>query len=192
MRPHVLRGSLLAATGVIGILTILYMLGEPKEVPLNTFFEGNSVQGLAASTISPLSAGGANGLVASGLPEWASEEITPLGTIVQEDNGVRVSRTTARIGEHEIVVTESRGRLPENVDEVLERSDQGDRDVFLLEGDGAGVLFASGDRVIRIGCSCSEETMVGMVEAFPEEQHPGVLTRVSDGMGAIANAVTGG
>jgi len=192
VRPHVLRGSLIAVSGVVGILTILYMLGEPKEVQLSAFVEGNSVNGLTSHAIYPLGAGGMNSLVTSGQPGWASEEITQLGTVIQENNGVRVSRTTARMGENEFIVTESRGRLPQNVGEVLERSDQGGREVFLLDGDGSGVLFASGDGVVMIDCSCSGEALAGVVEAFPEEQPPGVLTRVSDGMGEIADAVTGG
>lgn len=191
VHPHVLRGSLLVAAGVVGILTILYVLGEPKEVQLSTLFDGASAHGLAAPTESQMSAGGIDVLATSGQPEWASEEIVPLGMVIQENDGIRISHTTARMGDQEMVVTESRGRLPHDVDEVLERSDQGNRAVYLGD-DGTGVVFASGDSVVRITCDCSEETLVVIVDAFPDEQHPGLLTRVGDGMGAIADVVTGG
>jgi hypothetical protein len=192
VRPHVLRGSLLVASGAIGILTILYMLGEPKEIPLSTLIAGNSVSETTVQMVSMDDAEETAALVASGHPEWAGSELTPLGTTILEDDGIRVSRTTVRMGENELIVTERRGRLPRDIAEVLEQSAQGDRTVFLFDGDGAGILFESGQMVVTIGCSCPKEILVGVAQGFPEERSPGVLSRLGDGMGELADVVTGG
>jgi hypothetical protein len=131
-------------------------------------------------------------LVASGHPEWAGSEMIPLGTVILKENGISLSQTTVRMGENQFVVTEGRGRLPQDVGDVLEQTTQGDRTVFLLEGDGAGIVFASGDMVVMIDCSCPKEILVGAAGYFPEERPPGILTRLGDGMEELAEVVTGG
>lgn len=192
MRPHVLRGTLMVASGAIGILAILYLLGEPQEIPVSTLIAGNSATGQAVMAISVNGADKADTLVASGHPEWVDSEMVPLETVTLEEDGIRLSQTTVRMGENQFVVTEGHGRLQRDIGEVLEQSTQGDRAVFLVDGEGAGILFASGDMVVMIDCSCSEEVLIGVAEYFPEESPPGVLTRLGDGVEELADVVTWG
>ncbi|MCJ7827057.1 MAG: zf-HC2 domain-containing protein [Demequinaceae bacterium] len=192
VRPHILKGTIMAASGVIAILSILYMLGEPREIPLSSLLPGNTIYGPTVSTLVMDNADARENAIASESPAWQVPEMTPLGTIIVDDNGARVSRTTVLMGENRFTVTERRGRLPKDVEDFLQRSDQGEREVFLFDEEGSGVMFESGDNVISIDCDCSLDVLVGIVNTFPEESSPGVLTRLGDGVGVIADAVTGG
>ncbi|MBN2177729.1 MAG: zf-HC2 domain-containing protein [Demequinaceae bacterium] len=192
VRPHVLKATVLVASGVISVLTILYILGEPKEIPLSRLLPGNTIYGPTVSTLADSNLGARDQVVAYETPAWLAEDMTPLGTIVGEDDGARVSQTTVLFGENCLTVTERQGRLPRDVGEHLERSDQGEREVFLLDEEGSGILFESGDSVITVGCDCTLDVLVGIVDSFPEESSPGILTRLGDGVGAVADAVTGG
>ena len=189
--PHVLRATVLSASGVVGILAILYILGQPKEIPLETFLYGSQYSGLAIGTSAAPAMTSVPDMEAWAHPVWDAPVDAQVEAVVFTDGSGRILSATMVVAAEEFTVTERKGQLPADVSNVLERTGTESRDVFLLEGDGTSVLFESGNKVVKIDCACPVEDLVGFADTFPEGRAPGVLERLGEGVGVFADAVTG-
>lgn len=190
MRPRVLRGILVATPAVMALLVLLYVLGEPREIPLSTLTQGNIIYAPTVSSLAVDSSTVPDSHGSSSYPSWVGPEMTPLGMVVREDQGMTVSQTRVLLGENQLTVTERRGRLPREIDDVLPRAES-DRPVYLLDEAGTDIVFGSADTVVTVSCACETDVLVDFAGNFPEESSPGVLDRLGDGMGVVADAVTG-
>jgi len=190
VRPRVLKGVIVATPMVVAILAVLYMLGEPREVPLTSLLPGNTVYGPTVSNLAMDGSTSVGSVEHSSCPQWVDPDMTPLDSFIREEEGVRISETKVLFGGSQLTVTERPGRLPKEVDEVLPRA-EADRDVYLLDEGGTDIVFESAGQVVTASCECSTDVLVGFAGSFPEGNSPGLLTQLGDGVGVVVDAVTG-
>jgi hypothetical protein len=190
VRPRFFKGLILTAPMVVATLTALYMLGEPREIPLSTLLPGNTVYGPTVSSLALDGSTSVGSVEYSSCPQWVDPDMTPLDSVVREEEGVKISETRVLFEGNQLTVTERPGRLPREVGEVLPRAES-DRDVYVLDEEGTDIVFESAGQVVTASCDCPTDVLVGFAGGFPEGDSPGLLTQLGDGVGVVVDAVTG-
>jgi hypothetical protein len=191
VRPHFMRATLLSTAGVTVVLALLYALGEPGVVSPDAFV-AEAVHHGPDLRIVPSSSAADEVLAPWVHPEWGEGTIAPAQAVRTEANGVRVVRALVFVGDDELMVSEVKGQLPSEPTDPLVRVEHEARDVFQIEGEDSTIFFESEDAVVRLDCTCSLESLLAVADTFPESRDPGVFERLGQGVGAVANAVTGG
>jgi hypothetical protein len=191
VRPRILKGIVVSTPMVVLALVVLYFLGEPREIPLTTLLAGNTVYGPTVSSLALDSSASAETSASPPCPQWVGSDMTPLNSFVRDEEGVRVSQTKVLFGGDQLTVTERRGRLPKGIDDVLPRI-EADRDVYILDDQGTDIVFQSADQVVTVSCDCPTDVLVGFTGNFPEQDSPGLLGQLGDGIGVVVDAMTGG
>jgi hypothetical protein len=189
VRPHVVRATALGTVATIAVLSVLYALGEPDRVGIDSLASANAENG-------PVRVVGEEGPDPRSLdpwahPVWDDSEFVPISAWILDDDGVPMLQATVLLGEHEMLITERKGRLVVRPDDAVVRAEDTSREVYLVDGDDSAVVFESADAVVMIGCTCPMDSLLGAVDEFPEASGQGVLARLGSGVGEVADAVTG-
>jgi hypothetical protein len=173
------------------LLAALYALGEPTVVEPDALLAGATFRGSDVQ-VAPAGDFDQAPLEPWVHPVWGEGTVAPTRALVIEQNGVRFVQAVILVNHDELTITEAKGQLPDVPRDPFVKADHLTRDVFVLVDVQSTILFQSEDRVVRIDCLCPIEVLFAVADTFPEGSTPGVLQRVGEGVGHVADAVTGG
>lgn len=192
VRPHVWRASITGAVLCVTVLGILWSLGAPDEVRLDSVLAGDAIPGQQTAVVSNSAIRGSDALATWALPAWDDEEIIPVEALLIDHAGSATLFVTIRSDGSEITMTETTGRLPRNIAESMDLWAGAPRALFVIEDPHQILAFEAADKVVVLACRCAPEVLVDVALAFPEAYGPTVFERLGDGAQAVADAVTGG
>lgn len=188
---HIGVAVVVAGAVLLAILLLLWALGAPRQV------EARSLSAAAAHDAEVLQVYYASSMRWGGSvaewahPEWDVTGITPVeARLLRDGEGRSLLVITLLLGEDRVTVVEQRGVLPGAVEHPV--AEVADREVFHVSEDPNLLVWESGSVVAGASCDCAVEVLEEVVAAFPDKDEQGILDRIGDGAGTVADAITGG
>lgn len=190
-RKHVTMAA--AAVGAMFVsVAAAYMAGAPQQ--LNLEFAASSAVGNNQSVSFHDSDSMRSGdqLRSWVHPDWESTELVPIeAKVVQRSSGANVLVATLLSDLQPIVVTEQHGHLADDIVRDMPRADVDTATAYVVSEDPAQIIWQAGDVVISATCECTLVTLCEVAEAFPTDDDPGFVDRISAGVGEFADILTG-
>jgi anti-sigma factor RsiW len=189
-RPAVLLG-IVPLVLILAVLGGAYLVGAPDEVALEFAEESpNNAQTVALAGPDAMRSGD---LLRSWLhPEWDDSGLIPVGAhVTRSDDGRRVLVASLLAYDIPIGVTEQHGQLDPDALHQLPRAAVVGVDAYVLSYDPAQLVWQTGDVVIAVGCECPIGMLENVAATFPVAEQPGFVDRVIDGLGEMADTVSG-
>lgn len=190
------RRNLTVAAAVVGAMILglggAYVAGAPEELKLE--FAASSVAGYHQSVAfhdsDSMRAG--DHLRTWVHPDWEDSDLVPIeAKVVQRANGSNVLVASLLSNMEPIVVTEQHGQLSDGLTKDMPTADVEGVTAYVVGVDPAQIVWQTGDVVISAMCECALMTLEDVAEAFPTDDNPGFVDRVSAGVGEFADILTG-
>ena len=89
-----------------------------------------------------------------------------------------------------VLVTEQHGQLASAWADVP-TVQQGDQVFHVIHGTPTSLVWEAGDLVLTASCDCEVSTLVDVATAFPADDEPGVVDRISAGLGQLVDEIIG-
>lgn len=189
-RPALLvLGALVMLVGGVGAA---YVAGAPQAVSIEAASPGT---GGTATTVSY--AGSQEDQEEELLSSWLDpfQEDSSLTRVdvseVSTPDGSEGLILTLVAGTDSVLVTEQQGRLASGWSELPTVS-LDDVTLFVIHGSPTTLVWESGGFVLTASCgACEVSTLIDVAAAFPVDGEPGLVDRLSAGLGELADAVVG-
>lgn len=187
-RPvYLVLGSLVAIAGGVGVA---YAAGAPQTVTVETA-SGETPGAAAVAYIGPQEVASDAQLSAWSCPDWHESGLDPVYAEVKEmPNGTDQLFLALVSGLDRVLVTEQHGQLAPAWGDVP-TVQQGDQVFHVIHGTPTSLVWEAGDLVFTASCDCEVSTLVDVATAFPADDEPGVVDRISAGLGQLVDAIIG-
>jgi anti-sigma factor RsiW len=193
------RGVNVAAVGISAfaggalVLGILWNLGAPPEVGLEVAAPPDRSTAASVQLMGAPRMRVEGSLISWVHPSWESTDVIPVdAALIQMADGTTVLVASVLAGGEPIRVIEQRGTLPSGFGAGLPKGTATDREVYIVSEDPSQIVWDAGGVVVSLDCTCSVEVLESVATEFPHGHEPGILERLGDGLGVVADAVAGG
>ncbi|MEX0914175.1 MAG: zf-HC2 domain-containing protein [Demequina sp.] len=182
-----------AAVGAMFVgVTAAYVAGAPQELSLEFAASSMSGNNQSVSFHDSDSMRQGDQLRSWVHPDWDETGLVPIeAKVVQRASGANVLVATLLSDMEPIVVTEQHGQLAADVVRDMPRADVETATAYVVSEDPARIIWQAGDVVISATCECALVTLCEVAEAFPTDDDPGFVDRISAGVGEFADILTG-
>lgn len=125
-------------------------------------------------------------------PDFATSSLIPVeANVVQRGDGQQVLVARVLAGLTDVMVVQQHGRLDHDAVAPLEHIDVAGADAYVVEsGSSTALVWQTGDVVVAISCGCTLPILEQVAQEFPSADEPGFVDRVTDGFGALVDALT--
>ncbi|WNM25123.1 hypothetical protein RN607_03230 [Demequina capsici] len=190
-RPALLvLGALVAIVGGVGAA---YVAGAPQTLSVEAASSGTA--GDSASTVAYLQSQDLQ--QEDDLSGWADpftsgSALLPIdASVVSLTDGTEGLIMTLVAHTDSVVVTEQHGRLASGYSELPTIALDGVT-LYVVYGTPTLLVWETGGLVITASCAaCEVSTLVDVAQAFPVAEEPGLVDRITAGLGELAGAVIG-
>ncbi len=189
-RPALLvLGALVMLVGGVGAA---YVAGAPQAVSLEAASSGTGGTATAVTYVGTEVEQEEDLLSAWLDPFGEDSTLTRIDVApVSSPDGSDALILTLAAGTDSVLVTEQHGRLASGWSELPTVS-LDDVTLYVIHGSPASLVWESGDFVLTASCgSCEVSTLIDVASAFPVDDEPGLVDRISAGLGELADAVIG-
>ncbi|WP_084125730.1 anti-sigma factor [Demequina sp. NBRC 110054] len=190
-RPRLLTlGALVAVVGGVGAA---YVAGAPETYSAEVASTGTTdSSGTAVASYASADLSSPDELHGWSNPFDSDSDLKAIGgTVMSLSDGSEGLIMTLAAGSDTVVVTERRARLGAGFSD-LPTITTDSLTLYLVHGSSTTVVWENGDFVITASCEgCDTTTLVNVAGAFPLDDEPGLVDRLSSGLVEIADAFIG-
>ncbi len=193
------RGVNVAVMGVsflaggVFVLGLLWQLGAPPEVGLEVVAAPDQATASSVQLMGAPRMRVEGSLISWVHPSWESSNVIPVdAAVIQTADGTTVLVAQILAGSDSIRMIEQKGTLPGDFGEGFPMGGEADREVYVVSNDPSQIVWDAGGVVVSLACACPVDVLEGVASQFPDGNEPGILERLGDGLGAVADAVAGG